>query len=318
MNALFDADGRLIEDAGPSRRYGVTRGEQLAAIGIVLTAIDADAVIIIEAPDEGPRRSATRALTALAEAAGLRAGAAVIGFPSPTEQEIAALYDPGRITLRHDPQGPDRFDGQARIDPGDGVPMRIRWARAPLELAAATAGGTALRLIGVHAKSQAPRHLRDPARRARVARENRRKQIAQCLWLRSRIEAHLDAGDSLVVLGDLNDGPGIAGTEVALGRSAVEIVMGDDPARRLHDPPAEAALQGAPPRATARFWIGPEGRYLPALLDYAMVSPPLMAARPRWRIWHPFDDPGAAAVPELQAALLAASDHFPVTLDLDL
>jgi hypothetical protein len=318
MTALFDAEGRLIDDGGPSRRHGVTRGEQLAAIGVVLKAVDADAVVIIEAPDEGPRRSATRALTALAEAAGLRAHAAIIGFPSATEQEIAALYDPDRIALRHDPQGPDRFDGQARIDPGDGVPMRIRWARAPLELAAVTAGGAALRLIGVHAKSQAPRHLRDPARRARVARQNRRKQIAQCLWLRSRIEAHLDAGDPLVVLGDLNDGPGIAGAEAAPGRSAVEIVMGTDPGRQLYDPHAEAARRGAPPRATARFWIGPEGRYLPALLDYAMVSPPLMAARPRWRIWHPFDDPGCAAVPALQAALLAASDHFPVTLDLDL
>jgi hypothetical protein len=54
------------------------------------------------------------------------------------------------------------------------------------------------------------------------------------------------------------------------------------------------------------------------LVDYVMVSPDLMARGPRWRIWHPFDDPGCYGVPELREALLAASDHFPVTLDIDL
>jgi hypothetical protein len=49
-----------------------------------------------------------------------------------------------------------------------------------------------------------------------------------------------------------------------------------------------------------------------------MVTPDLAARQPRWRIWHPFNDPGCLKVPELSAALLAASDHFPVTLDLPL
>ncbi len=327
MTALFDEAGRLLEDAGPSRRSGVTRGDQLAGVGIVLTALDADAVVIVEAPDEGPRRSAVQALETLARAIGLRAHRALIGFPSPTEQEIAVLFDPGRIALAHDPQGapggwPPRFDGMARIDPGDGRPFRVRFARAPLELAAVPAGGRPFRLIGVHAKSQAPRHLHDPARRARVAAESRRKQIAQCLWLRARIEVHLAAGDALVVMGDLNDGPGTAGTGSGPGRSAVEIVLGEGapPDLRLHDPHAAAALRRprAPVPATARFWIAPQGRYLPALLDYAMVSPALMARNPRWRIWHPLDDPAIRANTDLSAALLAASDHFPVTLDLDL
>jgi endonuclease/exonuclease/phosphatase family metal-dependent hydrolase len=49
-----------------------------------------------------------------------------------------------------------------------------------------------------------------------------------------------------------------------------------------------------------------------------MVSPDLMAHRPAWRIWHPFDDHACYRKPELREALLAASDHFPVTLDLQL
>ncbi len=39
--------------------------------------------------------------------------------------------------------------------------------------------------------------------------ENRRKQLAQCVWLRQRVAGHLQAGDSLIVLGDFNDGPGL-------------------------------------------------------------------------------------------------------------
>ena len=49
-----------------------------------------------------------------------------------------------------------------------------------------------------------------------------------------------------------------------------------------------------------------------------MVSAALAALRPDWRIWHPFDDPAVTAVPELRDALLSASDHFPVTIDLTL
>ena len=47
-----------------------------------------------------------------------------------------------------------------------------------------------------------------------------------------------------------------------------------------------------------------------------MVTPDLAVLQPKWRIWHPFNDPRCWKVPELRDALLAASDHFPVTLDL--
>jgi len=48
------------------------------------------------------------------------------------------------------------------------------------------------------------------------------------------------------------------------------------------------------------------------------VSPDLTVKEPAWRIWHPFDDPDCWRLPELRDALLLASDHFPVTLDIDL
>ena len=49
-----------------------------------------------------------------------------------------------------------------------------------------------------------------------------------------------------------------------------------------------------------------------------VVSADLMEKRPVWRIWHPFDDPDCWKRPELRNALIAGSDHFPVTLDIDL
>lgn len=331
FNALFDNHGRLLEDGAPSTRYKVSRGEQLGALGIVFTALDADAITIIEAPDTNGKRSTVKALENFARTYGLRARKALIGYPSETEQEIAFLYDPDRLTARHDPKGDPstshgssaapRFDTTFRYDlDADMVSETIRFSKPPLELAVTTAGGTKLRLIGVHAKSKNPYGAIGREAQMRLSIENRRKQLAQCMWLRQRVEGHLKDGDSLVVMGDFNDGPGIDEFEKLFGHSGVEIVLGTttDPALQLTDPNAAMALQsrvGISP-STARFYLAPQKRFFEALLDFVMVSPDLAAQGPQWRIWHPFNDPGVAKVPDLREALLQASDHFPVTIDL--
>jgi endonuclease/exonuclease/phosphatase family metal-dependent hydrolase len=149
----------------------------------------------------------------------------------------------------------------------------------------------------------------------RVSIANRRKQLAQAIWLRARIEDHLAANAPLIVLGDLNDGPGLDEYEHLFGRSSVEIIMDDD----LRDPHARQAMLPGPAAypTSARFARPDQGRFLHALLDYIMVSPDLMRCDPRWRIWHPFEDAGVFADAPLREALLTASDHFPVTLDFD-
>lgn len=328
---LFDEEANLIADDGWSGRQDVTRAQQLEALGIVFTALDADAVMVIEAPDSNRRRNGTLALETFAAAFDLRADKALIGFKNNTQQEIALLYDPTRMTARHDPKGAvtgkkgsdnaPRFDGVFRLDLDvDAAPELIRFSKPPLEVALKTAAGQALRLIGVHAKSKAPHGARGKDAIMRLAIANRRKQMAQCIWLRQRVEAHLKAGDSLIVLGDFNDGPGLDEYEKLFGRSSVEIVLGEDGHDCLFDPHARMALSqhvGVVP-VTSRFYIAQEHRYLSALLDYIMVSADLRARGPRWRIWHPFDDPVCYRTPELREALLTASDHFPVTIDLDL
>ena len=93
-----------------------------------------------------------------------------------------------------------------------------------------------------------------------------------------------------------------------------------DAALSLYDPHARAALTqriGAG-HSTSRFYLRDQKRYMQALLDYILISPDLMARRPVWRIWHPFDDPDCWRTPLMRDALLTASDHFPLTLDIEL
>lgn len=323
FNALFDDAGRPRHDRGPSGRHDVTRADQLDAIAIVLLALDADGIMVIEAPDTQGPRSTVKALERFAKEAGLRQCQALIGFPSETDQEIAFLYDPDRLSARHDPQGNGtvpRFDKAFRYDlDTEATPETIRFPKPPLELAVSV-GGRRLRLIGVHAKSKAPYGARGRDEAIRIGIDNRRKQLAQCLWLRERVVAHLAGGDDLVVMGDLNDGPGLDEYERLFGRSGVEGVLGLDaePGLRLFDPHAAMALSrrvGIAP-TTARFYLREQARYFEALLDFVMVSPGLAARAPAWRIWHPLNDPAVSRNPDLHQALMTASDHFPVTIDI--
>lgn len=322
FNSLFNDAGRLLDDNHWSGRWDVTRAAQIAALGTVFRAVDADAVMIIEAPDTSRQRTAEAALQHFAQRFGLRTRAVLTGFANDTQQEIALLYDPDRMTAKHDPghsrQVP-RFDGTYAADLDlDARPEPIRWSKPPLEVTLTIPGHAPLSMIGVHAKSKVAHTTGTPQHTMRVNIENRRKQLAQCVWLRARVEEVLAAAKSLIVMGDFNDGPGLDEFEALFGRSSVEIVLGEGKAVPLHDPHARLALSGriAAQPATARFQH--HGVYLSALLDYIMVSPDLAATAPQWTIWHPFDTPACYGDPVLRDALLVASDHFPVTLDLAL
>ena len=322
FDKLFDDEGSLLDDDGWSGRQDVKRSEQIAALADVFRAVDADAWMIVEAPDDSRKRSSRVALENFATAHGLRQNQAITGFTNHTQQEIALLYDPEVVTARHDPLESGiapRFDGELQIDLDvDAQADRVVWSKPPLELEI-EAADQIIRLIGVHAKSKAPHGAKTPAEVMRISIANRKKQLAQCIWLRRRVEEHLKAADPLVVMGDFNDGPGLDEYEKLFGRSGVEIVMGEGREDCLYDPHAAQALQSrfAMP-TTSRFWLQHEGRYLQALLDYIMVSPDLRAKRPSWRIWHPFDDAECFRDARLRDALLAASDHFPVSMDIAL
>lgn len=321
---LFDDKDCLLMDDGWSGRQDVTRGQQIEALFTVFNALDADAVMVIEAPDQNGRRATVAALEDFARAAGIRAHEAIIGFSNDTQQEIALLYDPDVLSARHDPQvsaEAPRFDQVFEIDLDvDETRDQVRFSKPPLELAVTTAEGKALRFIGAHLKSKAPHGARNRDDVMRISIANRRKQLAQAIWLRRRLREQLAAGEALILMGDLNDGPGLDRYEGLFGRSSVEIILGEGETHPLYDPHAMRALQHplASRPTTSRFFIHKEDRYLQALLDYVMISPDLRAFDPAWRIWHPFDDPMCWQDAHLRDALLTASDHFPVSLDIAL
>jgi len=331
---LFDRHDMPMLDEKWSGRRDIRRDQQIEAIAKVLVAIKADAVLIVEAPNTGKRQSSTKALENFARIFDLPTKRALGGFPSQTQQEITLLYNPAKCHVRHDPIGTrlegtagkgeaPRFDGVFHIDLDvDRLHEAIRFSKPPLEVRLTPKGGKPLRLIGVHAKSKAPHGARTLEQQIRISIDNRRKQLAQCIWIRARVEYHLARGDSVIVLGDFNDGPGLDEYENLFGHSGVEVVLGvsGDADKMLFDPNAKAVTG---PRAnirpaTSRFYIPSEGTYLNALIDFIMVSPDLRQKAKRWQIWHPFDNPVCYDNPELRDALLTASDHFPVTLDIDL
>ncbi|CUI78696.1 endonuclease/exonuclease/phosphatase family protein [Cognatishimia activa] len=321
---LFDEENQLVLDDSWSARHDVTKRQQVEALGIVFTALDADAILVVEAPDQNSKRATVPALENFAKGFGLRAREAVIGFSNDTQQELALLYDPDVLTARHDAVSSldaPRFDQQFQIDLDvDERADAVVFSKPPLELALTTKAGRDLRFIGAHLKSKAPHGARNRDDVMRISIANRRKQLAQAIWLRRRVVQHLKNGESLILAGDLNDGPGLDEYEDLFGRSSVEIILGEQGEDCLHDPHARAALGrrlGAQP-TTSRFFIEKENRYLQALLDYIMVSADLRAFGPKWRIWHPFEDHACYRLPELREALLTASDHFPVTMDIDI
>ena len=77
---LFGRNDTLLADDKWSSRYMINRRDQLKAIADVIRAINADAIMIIEAPDTGGDRNSVRALQNLAEAYGLRQSIALSAY----------------------------------------------------------------------------------------------------------------------------------------------------------------------------------------------------------------------------------------------
>lgn len=329
---LFGPNDTLLADNNWSSRYKVKRRDQLNAIAEVMKAVDADAIMIIEAPNTGGDRNSVRALQSFAVEYGLRQSRALSGFESHTRQEITLMYDPDVVEVRHDPRGSrskgqasqraPRFDSKFLYDLGvEGHDTVHSFSKPPLEVALThKASGKSLHLIGVHNKSKALHERLDEDVMVKLAIGNRNKQLGQCVWIRQRVEDHITAGESVIVLGDFNDGPKMDAYEALFEKSSIEIVMGARGEAYMDDPYASVFLDPMSGWAlsSARFYNAELKWYVNTLLDYIMVSPDLAVQAVSRRIFHPFDDPKCYANDPIKSALLTASDHFPVCIDLAL
>ena len=309
---------------------------QIQAVCAVLKEIDADLIGITEAPNTAAGANAVKStvtcLETLAAQAGLRTSRALHGFNAGA-QEIAVLYDPDKVDIAHRPSGvagskkSPRMDEEFLYDADkDGLHELHKHDRPPLEARVTRKdNGEVLNLFVVHAKSKGIFNSVDMVHLERTARKNRLRLFAQAHSIRERVERLLAAGEHVIVLGDINDGPGMDQHEARYGRSAVEIIMGD-----LFEPEQILRCFAGRPKwgnfgwkpSTTRFYDQLTNDPINAMIDLIMTSQSIEpAAEEAYKIWNPYEmwtkrERESAQHRSMFEALRSASDHFPVSFDL--
>ncbi len=303
--------------------------QQLDAVAAVISRVDPDVIGITEAPNTTTttgERDTVAALETFASRFDLRQNKAMIGFPSPGRQEIALLYDPRVVTAKHDPGGREgtvrnpRFNEEFRADSdGDGIREVYKHYRPPLEAKITRVdGGDDFWVLVVHAKSKGIFSAMDRVHFDRTSERNRRKLFAECQSIRQRVQEWLEAGRKVIVMGDINDGPGFDFYESRFGKSAVELIIGDiydrDTLLKYHLGKPKFGRSGWEP-STARFTDSFTGDRVNALIDHIIVSDDFtVRGAEAVRIWNPRQ---LEEADDIKQQLRDASDHFPVTFEFE-
>ena len=320
FNHLFNADNSL--------KTGQDTVVRFDAIAKVLSKINADLIGVVEAPNStaSGAQSTAKKLENFSSQYGLRTSKAKTGYISGGEQEIAVLYDPTVLTVSHAPGGSmrsksnPRFNGEFYFDTDDDRIKEVyKHYRPPLEAKVEVkATRKEFRLIVAHTKSKGIFSSVDMIHLERESRRNRLKIFAECQWIRRRVDEWLDKGYDVVVMGDINDGPGMDEYEMRYGRSGVEIIMGNlfEPDRILRNyagQPKWGRFGWSP--STVRFKDRITETYINVLIDHILVSVGLKTSgQDPHQIWNPYENDQAKP---LKADLRDASDHFPITINLN-
>ena len=327
MMRLFDNEGQLKTDS-----ESMQRAEQLAT---VVGTIDADIIGIVEGPDTtvSGTKSAAAQLELWAGHFGLdNSYRGVQGFPSSGRQELCALYKSSIVEVTHKPtraQNKHPFDQPFEADTNEALVKELyEHYRPPLELSVkSVADGTEVaRMIVAHSKSKGIFDRVDFARYEQLSERNRKKLIAECLSIRERCDQWLDADPerAVIVMGDINDGFGKDYYEQRFSRSAVEILLGDVwyPDKILQSVIPEKPKLGkygwTP--STSRYTDVMTNHTLNVLIDHILVSRQVQVLDTT--VWSPYLDHKPQAkedqVNAIKTELKAASDHFPVSVEVEL
>lgn len=201
----------------------------------------------------------------------------------------------------------------------DGLKEHHRWDRKPFEAVFKIgAAGPKVMIILVHTKSKGVFDVVDLYDFQRIAQANRTKLIARALKLRKRLDKLLGMPNPLpiMIMGDMNDGPGHDPYERNLGKSFVETVMGSVyyPNLIFHDTLFWMTQRDAETREdlyTAEFpdpiVSHPEQKEHRVWIDHILVSPKMLGAdSPVKYVW----DSGKIATKDKDSK--RASDHFAI------
>lgn len=271
----FTRDGQDCDtDATASRLAGL------------IDAVDADAVALVEAPS----RSAE--LRLFVDNYLTTNGAASYRFilgDSGGSQKLALLFKPAAVAFELTPSTdlPLLLEPWAADVDGDAVLDEYRFTRTPLACRIQIAG-VRLELIVAHLKSnfinQGREQWEDPARRPdfiKAALRNRRRIANEAMRIRRYLEQRLDTDPdaAIVVLGDLNDGPGQDYfEELYLAHNVTDILVGSTfrPERLFNHAQADVAEADRYSAVFDDFVTQEPDKHL--LLDHILLSPALGTA----------------------------------------
>ncbi len=298
--------------------------KKLDAIAEVLKKVDADIVGIIEAPNNAKNgtKKTVDCLNNFTNHYHIRSNKSLIGFQSKGQQEIAIIYDPSKVGISHAPGGtgpkkPSFIDKFEFDTDEDRIKEIYEFFRPPLEVNVnELSSNKSFKLLVAHTKSKGVFSSSDLIHWDKENYRNRRKLFAECSWIRRRVDEWLDSGQKVIVMGDINDGPGMDNYEHQFGKSAVEIIMGNlycpGSILKSHIGQPKWGKYGWNPSSTSfkdRF----TDKYVNVLIDHILISQDISVVNNSHIVWNPFQNDELKPKRDI---LLKASDHFPVSVDI--
>jgi endonuclease/exonuclease/phosphatase family metal-dependent hydrolase len=198
----------------------------------------------------------------------------------------------------------------------DGLNEQYRWERVPLEVTFTVGdNGPQILIILVHAKSKGVFDIVDFHSFEKVSLANRKRLVSQAIKFRERLDQLLKdvSHPPILVMGDMNDGPGLDPFEKMMGKSFMETVMGS-----VYYPKNIFYNALWTPDQKKRPWTvefadpivrHPLGWGHRVWIDHILVSPDMVAAQPPAG-FHLVKDSGEIGYQRRDEP--KASDHFPV------
>lgn len=324
FNDYFNKDNSLKTGTEPTEKF-------TNISDILNNHVKPDIIGIVEAPNTTAttgNQDGVKKLENFANQFGLSTTKALQGYLSRGSQELIFLYNPNKLSISHKPEGatskPEKdpkFNLEFHFDADDDKIKEIyEHYRPPLEVKVALNNGKELWLMLVHAKSKGIFNSVDQVHLERMSRRNRLKLYGECTWIRRRIESWLDKGRKVVVMGDMNDGPGMDLYEARYGKSAVEILMGDifypDKLLVNYVGRPKFGRYGWEP-ASARFRDRITEDYINVLIDHVLVSQNVKVKAGSARVWNPYQAKEGDPIKSMKDIFTSASDHFPVSIDIN-
>lgn len=227
-------------------------------------------------------------------------------------QDLAYLYrEPFSLVSLDD--GYDFWETWVQDIDHDGIKEVCEFERKPLE-AVFEVEGKRLMILLVAAKSKGVFQAKDILNHQHLALANRKRSLAQAMKIRSRVDRLMDEDPdlALMVMGDMNDDPGMDSFERMLGASSLETMMGSvyAPERILHN----TLWHHMATKKRKDLWtleypdvIVQNLELHRAWLDHIFVSPAMVNGKAPVRY---VNESGEVA--EKDDVARKASDHFPV------